>query len=64
MRQPQLRSSFYLCSRMSLSSAVSSSYAEPPDLDHIVHLVGAGKLKHCIALFQKLGFSVERGGGE
>lgn len=49
---------------MSISSALSNKYEEPPDLDHIIHLLRPGKLKECISLYEKLGFSVERGGGE
>ncbi|UZJ54817.1 hypothetical protein CBS101457_004137 [Exobasidium rhododendri] len=48
---------------MSFSSATSNIRSDgPPELDHIVHLVKLGKLQDCISLYEKLGFSVERGG--
>lgn len=37
-------------------------YAEPPELDHIVHLVSPGKLEEAIQQYSQLGFGVERGG--
>jgi hypothetical protein len=48
---------------MSFSSALSSISNNPPELDHIVHLVKPGKLDECIKLYKKLGFNPEKGGG-
>lgn len=42
--------------------APALAYTDPPELDHIVHLVSPGKLPEAVAQFQHLGFSVERGG--
>lgn len=40
------------------------AYPDPPELDHIIHLVPTGGLQDAVKQFQKLGFSVESGGGE
>lgn len=37
-------------------------YKEPPELDHIIHLVSPGRLDESMEQFRLLGFSVERGG--
>lgn len=39
------------------------TYVDPPELDHIVHLVPSGNLHDACEQFRKLGFSVESGGG-
>lgn len=49
---------------MSFSSALTSISTEQPELDHIVHLVPSGKLDQCVSAYKKLGFNVEKGGGE
>lgn len=47
---------------MTSSPVVSSDTYDPPELDHIVHLVHTGKLNDSIEAYKKLGFSVEKGG--
>lgn len=48
--------------KMTTDSVPSIAYAEPPELDHIVHLVSPGKLGESVEQYKQLGFSVERGG--